>query len=79
MAVLFPRISPDGSSVAFSAVDPDGKSIVYVANSDGKLRRVAEGARNPAWAPDGNSLVMILSGKGFNEAFQGLQTINLRT
>jgi serine/threonine protein kinase len=79
MAAFFPRISPDGSNVAFSAVSTDGTNIVYVVSSNGKLRRVAEGAINPEWAPDGNSLVMIISGMRFGDSVQGLQTIDLRT
>jgi Tol biopolymer transport system component len=79
MAVDYPRISPDGNKVAFSNVSTDGTDIVYVVSSDGKPRRIAEGARSPAWAPDGNSLVTIISGMRFGEYFQGLQTIDLRT
>lgn len=69
MVVLLPRISPDGSKVAFSALN-DGQDVtVYVQTiAGGPPQRIALG-RAPTWAPDGNSLIFeaLLPNKHFRE------------
>jgi len=50
--VVFPRISPDGSQVAFS----DAEADCYVVSRDGGTpRKLGQGAA-PDWSPDGNLL-----------------------
>jgi len=55
-----PSIAPDGSRVAFS-VEDGGRTLLYIMNNDGsQLRILAESLAlrgNPAWAPDGQSVV----------------------
>jgi Tol biopolymer transport system component len=56
-----PVIGPDGRRVAFS-VDDGSKSILYVMDHDGSHVRVLVDSLvlrgNPAWAPDGQSVVI---------------------
>ena len=60
VVVIFPRISPDGTKVAFS----DGNGDVYVVSMNGGTpQKFMEGATAPDWSPDGN-LLAITSFKG---------------
>ncbi len=54
--VEFPRVSPDGTNVAFA--DEDLNEVVVYNLNTGEQTQVTEGgsAAWPAWAPDGNSL-----------------------
>jgi serine/threonine protein kinase len=61
VVVVFPRISPDGTKVAFS----DDKGVVYVVNiNGGTLQKYTEGATAPDWSPDGNLLAVTSFGNG---------------
>jgi Tol biopolymer transport system component len=55
-----PAIAPDGRQIAFIARDND-KTLLYVIDRDGSHARVIadslELRGNPAWAPDGQSIV----------------------
>ena len=55
-----PAISRDGRHVAFSAKDGD-RTLLYMIDSDGSGLRVLASALalrgNPAWAPDGQSVI----------------------
>jgi len=85
--VAWPRISPDGTKVAYSSSNPSCLSCVYILPLDegGTPRKVAENARTPSWSPDSGSLIAISTGKSSANkicsvnSFEGLQTINLRT
>jgi len=51
-----PRLSPDGTSLAFFSVDQDGRLSVSVSSFDGARRRIAtdpEAVSYPAWSRDG--------------------------
>ena len=55
-----PAIAPDGRRIAFIAADGE-RTLLYVMDSDGNRARVVTGSLalrgNPAWAPDGRSVV----------------------
>jgi Tol biopolymer transport system component len=52
----YPQISPDGARMCYSVDDGEGRSAVrslWVMDVDGRNRRkIADGAREPFWAPD---------------------------
>jgi Tol biopolymer transport system component len=54
----YPQISPDGARMCFSVDAGEGRTAVrslWVMDVDGRNRRkIADGAREPFWAPDGN-------------------------
>jgi eukaryotic-like serine/threonine-protein kinase len=53
VVVVFPRISPEGTKVAFS----DDAGVVYVFSMDGiTLQKFTEGVTAPDWSPDGHLL-----------------------
>ena len=55
VVVRFPRISSDGTKVAFS----DDTGLVYVVSMNGgTLRKFTEGGTAPDWSPDGNLLAV---------------------
>jgi serine/threonine protein kinase/Tol biopolymer transport system component len=55
-----PAIAPDGRHIAFS-VEDSGKTLLYIMDPDGAHVRVLSDSLalrgNPAWAPDGQSIV----------------------
>ncbi len=59
LAVEFPRISPDGTKVAFST---DDSSIFVISMAGGKPKKAADKplghATAPDWSPDGNLLAL---------------------
>ncbi|MBF0550563.1 MAG: S9 family peptidase [Deltaproteobacteria bacterium] len=68
-----PRVSPDGSHIAFvvSSLDLDNnrrRSSIWVMNSNGsearQLTPLPEGGNHPAWALDGQSVYFISSRSG---------------
>jgi DNA-binding winged helix-turn-helix (wHTH) protein/Tol biopolymer transport system component len=78
----YPRISPDGTKVAYGSVDPDGKVYAYVLSLDGgEPRKIADRAGfGVNWSPDSNSLIQnITSDSGIGPNFLGIRTIDLRT
>jgi hypothetical protein len=84
--VAWPRISPDGTTVAYSSSDASCSSCVYVLPLEGGIpKKVAEDARTASWSPDSDSLIAIFTGQGSANkvcsvtSFEGLETIDLRT
>jgi DNA-binding winged helix-turn-helix (wHTH) protein len=76
VAVMYPRISPDGTKVAFGAVDANGIECAYVLPlAGGTPRKLADHAVEASWSPNGSSLLI-----GPDDDFAlGLRTIDLRT
>ena len=65
-AVVDPRISPDGTRVAFSTPDNDA----YVIDINGGMqKKISDSAQAPDWSPDSNRVVVtaIVSGKALGE------------
>ena len=84
--VAWPRISPDGTRVAYSSSDASCSSCVYVLPLEGGTpTKVAENALTASWSPDSSSVVAIFTGQGSANkvcsvtSFEGLETIDLRT
>jgi serine/threonine protein kinase len=67
LIVTFPRISPDGSKVAFST--PEHKAYVVSMNG-GTPKKLAENANAPDWSPDG-TLLAVTSGVPSTESSGG--------
>jgi len=54
-----PAVSPDGRNLAFSAQGPEGKRALWLRPLDAMRNTLinnSEGATNPFWSPDGQSL-----------------------
>lgn len=64
--VDLPRISPDGSTLAFNAVDSSGVPCIWIRRMDsieGKAIPGTERATRPFWSPDGRYLAYFTLGK----------------
>jgi len=63
----YPTFSPDGRRIAFIS-DRSGRWGLYVLESDGAVRLIAEhpqrDLRAPEWSPDGRQLAYVVSGAG---------------
>ena len=62
-AVQTPKLSPDGTLLAFHRIERDGALAVWVAGFDGVETRIAtdpEAVSYPTWSPDGQSLAVEL-------------------
>ncbi|MBI4564771.1 MAG: PD40 domain-containing protein [Planctomycetes bacterium] len=62
---LYPKASPDGRHIAFMADERiDGKKVrnLYYMKADGTGRtKIADGARDPCWSPDGKEIAFLPS------------------
>jgi serine/threonine protein kinase len=81
MVVFYPRISPDGTRVAYGSMDANGNAAAYVLPLEGGTpTKIADNAKNPSWSPDSNSvLVVVTDNIGWESGFLGLRTIDLQT
>jgi serine/threonine protein kinase len=81
MVVFYPRISPDGTKVAYGSMDANGNAAAYVLPLEGGTpKKIADNAKNPSWSPDSNSvLVVVTDNIGWESGFLGLRTIDLQT
>ncbi|HVP38087.1 MAG TPA: protein kinase [Candidatus Saccharimonadales bacterium] len=63
--LLWPRVSPDGRTVAFLARDSTGTTQLWVRPLDALEARPLEGAENarPFWSPDGRYLAFLAEGR----------------
>ena len=68
-----PAISPDGRSIAFS-VRQHEKKVLYVMQADGTNARIVTESLdlqgNPAWAPDGQSILSAAEDRGVPHLFR---------
>src|SRR5437660_1233711 len=57
--VFYPRISPDGTKVAYGSEDENGIVNAYIVSMDGGVAtKIMDNAINAVnWSPDGNSVV----------------------
>jgi DNA-binding winged helix-turn-helix (wHTH) protein/Tol biopolymer transport system component len=76
IAVIYPRISPDGTKVAYGAVDASGIECAYVLPlAGGTPRKVADHVISVSWSPDGNSVLIGPDG----DFALGLRTVDLQS
>ena len=70
---LYPTISPDGRSIAFS-VRQSGHTLLYVMHSDGTNARIVTDSLDlhgaPAWAPDGQSITTAVADHGIPHLYR---------
>jgi eukaryotic-like serine/threonine-protein kinase len=74
----YPRISPDGTKVAFGT----SGSILYVAATDyGTPRKIAENVMGANWSPDGHQLIVtsLVPGKQGENGWGELRILDLQT
>ncbi|MBJ6723508.1 BamA/TamA family outer membrane protein [Geomesophilobacter sediminis] len=82
--LTFPRVSPDGSRIAFNRNDPHDHPTVVIADRQGnrvmEFRRVQSDRGSLTWAPDGNTIYFSQAEvtNGF-DIFQDLYAFDLNT
>ncbi|KPK90309.1 hypothetical protein AMJ80_08585 [bacterium SM23_31] len=55
----YPKISPDGRSVAFSSSEEGKKRYIWTMNIDGADKRRLTNGDQPAWSPDGTKIAFM--------------------
>jgi eukaryotic-like serine/threonine-protein kinase len=76
VAVRYPRISPDGTKVAYG--DANSRAAYVISIDGGTPRKVADRAMTASWSPDSKSLLILIR----DATVQGdavLETLDLRT
>ncbi len=66
LAQSMPRVSPDGSRIAFTASDSLGRTVIWLRPLNSLAANPipsTEGARPPFWSPDGRYLAFVAGGK----------------
>src|SRR6185436_18341453 len=61
-----PRISPDGTTLAFAATDSLNRTMIWLRPLNGLAMNPlpgTEGCRPPFWSPDSRSLAFVADGK----------------
>ena len=78
--VFYPRISPDGTKVAYGSEDENGIVNAYIVSMDGGVpTKIVDNAINAVnWSPDGNSVVANVTTTRRVGAWN-IQTTDLRT
>jgi len=77
--VVTPRISPDGTRVAFTT---EGNESYVLSMSGGTPQKITDNAQAPDWSPDGNLVAVgsYVSGKEFGEkTFTESRIVDLRS
>ena len=62
LAQSMPRVSPDGSRIAFTASDSLGRTVIWLRPLNSLAANPipsTEGARPPFWSPDGRYLAFV--------------------
>ncbi len=80
-AELYPAVSPDGGKVAFRS-DRAGGGIYLMGTTGESPRRLVDGCFDPAWSPDGASIVCTTgpADDPFNRGVQGeLRVVDVAT
>ncbi|MFL6465916.1 MAG: winged helix-turn-helix domain-containing protein [Bryobacteraceae bacterium] len=77
MLTYLPRISPDGSRIAFTGALPGGPAAIYIVPFDGGTPQAIEptaahGVIEPVWSPDGTSLALGTSATQYDPPEQTL-------
>jgi len=83
LSVSYPRLSPDGETVAFNGFRrTDGFGQYLVSMQGGMPRKIADGRGSGAWSPDGKSLVFTSAVPGApigSDASLEVHTIDLQS
>lgn len=79
--VDFPRISPDGTRVAYSSMSATCFLCPYVLSLEGGTpRKITDNASVPTWSPDSRSVVAIVTDhSSWPASFKGLRTVDLQS
>ncbi len=76
VAVRYPRISPDGTKVAYG--DANGRAVYVISIDGGPPRKVADLGMTASWSPDSKSLLVLIRDVT-NRGDALLETLDLRT
>lgn len=82
MQVNHPRISPDGSQIAFTAKMPGKLEQIYIIPVGGgnpeAITSGDQGSADATWSPSGDALLYATGGEG-SDAASALHIVNLKT
>jgi Tol biopolymer transport system component len=77
-----PRISPDGTRVAFNTPTGVGGDAYVIGMNGGTAQKIADNANAPDWSPDGNLVAVgsLIPGKTFGEkGYSQSRIVDLRS